>query len=62
MREMHTIVTDVRGVCLSVCLSRGVIQCSFCHIILASFLPSVCLSFIADVLNDFPLHFDWHFS
>jgi len=23
MREMQSIITDVRGVCLSVCLSRG---------------------------------------
>jgi len=29
MREMQTIVTDVRGVCLSVCLSRG--ACSVCE-------------------------------
>jgi len=33
MHEMQTIVTDVRGVCLSVCLSRGLnwwrrVQCA----------------------------------
>jgi len=31
MHEMQTIVTEVRGVCLSVCLSRGVIRCSLCQ-------------------------------
>jgi len=42
MHEMQTIVTDVRSVCPSVCLSRsrlhcaGVIRCSLCQITLAS--------------------------
>jgi len=34
MHEMQTIVTDVRGVCPSVSLSRGVIQCSLYQITL----------------------------
>jgi len=53
MHEIQTIATDVRDVCLSVCLSRGsarlycagVIWCSLCQITLAS-----CRSYlIADV-------------
>jgi len=44
MHEMQTIVTDVHGVCQSVCPSRGsarlhcawVIRCSLCQITLAS--------------------------
>jgi len=48
MREMQTIVTDDRCVCLSVCLSRGstplhcagFIRCSLCQITLASCLLS----------------------
>jgi len=35
MHKMQTIVTDVRGVCLSVCLSRWVIRCSPCQITVA---------------------------
>jgi len=42
MHEMLTIVTDVRGVCLSVCLScglnSGVIRCSLRQMLLASCL------------------------
>jgi len=53
MHEMQTIVTDVRGVCLSVSLSvmaaqltrlhcAGVIRCSLCRITLALFCILVC--------------------
>jgi len=36
MHDLQTIVTNVCSVCLSVCLSRGVLRCSLCQITLAS--------------------------
>jgi len=48
MHEMQTVVTDVRGVspsvCLSICLSRGVIRCSLCQITLA-----LCYEILSDL-------------
>jgi len=52
MHKLQTIVTDECGVCPSVCLSRGVIRCSFRQITLAS-----CLYCPPDLVKNLELAF-----